>query len=107
MSKEKEGGEELPAHSIDSTKKGLTTEQKLELFAAADEATEAVKEVELALEEAKGDKSEAIKNIFDACGKGPFRYKGRDITIVARKKKGVEEVSYLFREQPAEVEEIG
>jgi len=112
MSEEKNPSDELPASNIDSTKKGLSTEEKLALFEKVNEAYAEVEELEGALLEAKGVVSDAIQEVFEHCGKGPFRlktgaYAGKDITIVARKAKGQDRSTYYFREQPAEVEEIG
>lgn len=74
----------------------LTKEQKLALFESYDKATSKVKE-------AQGKVDEAIKKICDACGAGPFKWRGQELSLV--KKKNSDGVT--FRSRGATAEEIG
>jgi len=74
----------------------LSKEQKLALFESYDKAQSKVKE-------AQSKVDEAIKKICDACGQGPFKWKGQELTLV--KKKNSDGVT--FRSRGATAEEIG
>lgn len=83
----------------------LTAQEKKILFAAADKADKEVDDTEVLLEELREHRSDAIKAIHDAMGKGPFDYKGRTLSIAVRTPEGGK-ANYFWRGTPREVEHI-
>lgn len=80
---------------------GISREEKQALFKAYEDAAAAKVKAEKNLQDASKKQTAAVKGIYDKCGKGPFKYKGKVITIV---KKGE---SYFFRgPKEREAEEI-
>lgn len=80
---------------------GASKDDKRALFKAYEDAAGAKAKAEKTLQEASKKQTEAVKAIFEKCGKGPFKWKGKVITVV---KKGD---TYFFRgPKEREAEEI-
>lgn len=62
----------------------LSAEEKKALFDHAFAYDDAVKQLESQIDTVKGQKSVAVKAIYDAVGKGPFQYRGNEISISSR-----------------------
>lgn len=95
---QEEAPKEAPA------KPKLTKAEKAALFEAYETAHQKVSAAEKVLDDAKTAQGGAVKAIFEALGKGPFSWKGRELTV-AKSAKGD---GYHFRgESTREVEKIG
>ena len=70
----------------------MTKEQKKALFDNAFAFDDAVEKLNEQIESIKKEKSVAVKAVLDACGKGPFQFRGREITISSR------EGTYFFKD---------
>ena len=70
----------------------LSKEEKRALFDKAFEYDNAVAALEKQIEDIKKEKSVAVEAVKEACGKGPFQYNGREITISSR------EGTYFFKD---------
>lgn len=66
------------------------------LFVAYDEADAAWEKTKADQESAFRKRSDACQAIYDALGKGPFDYKGQELTITRRSSKDGGE-TYFFR----------
>jgi hypothetical protein len=64
--------------------KPLSKEEKRALFDKAFAYDETVAALEKQIEQVKAEKSIAVEAVKNACGKGPFQYRGREITISSR-----------------------
>ncbi len=74
----------------------LSKEQKLALFDAYDKAQQAAEAARVKVEA-------AIKKLCDACGAGPFKFKGKEYSVVKlRKGEG-----FTMRTRQQTAEEIG
>lgn len=62
----------------------LTKEEKRALFDRAFAYDDAVAALEKQIEDIKKEKSVAVEAVKEACGKGPFSFRGREITISSR-----------------------
>lgn len=71
------------------------------IFLDVEKADSEIAKAEAMLADAKVAKSVLVKLIFDHNGGGPYRYKGRVLRAV---KSGE---SYFFREERAEVQDVG
>lgn len=83
------------------------------LFAAYEEADAALTRAKSEFDLAAHERSRAVKAIYESSSppsKGPFRYKGSIVTIVARTTKGVgdapESVTYFFKGQRQDVLDV-
>ena len=80
----------------------LKKSEKKQLFDAADKAGKVEADAERVLKDAQAKKSVAIKKIYDALGKGPFKWKDEVLTITKRGE------TYFFRGRTqTDVDEIG
>lgn len=85
----------------EAKKPTLTKTQKKALFDAADKAGKKEADAERVLKAAQAEKSAAIKKIYDALGKGPFKWKDEVLTITKRGE------TYFFRgRMQTDVEDI-
>lgn len=79
----------------------LTKEAKRALFEKYDVANAELVEHEQHVDAAKQARSEAVKEIYEKVGKGPFNWNGQTLTIAQRGD------SYFFRgPKPKEAQEI-
>ena len=86
----------------EAKKPELKKGEKKNLFDAADKAGKEEAQAERVLKDAQTKKSVAIKKIYDALGKGPFKWKGEVLTITKRGE------TYFFRGRTqTDVEDIG
>jgi hypothetical protein len=93
-----------------SEKKPLSAEEKKQLFVAFAKAEDNVAAAEKAVEDAKNAKSAAIATLVEGCGKGPFRFRGEEITFVKGKesKEGANDGRWTSRvKTEREVQDIG
>lgn len=80
----------------------LSKTAKKQLFDAADKAGKEEADAERVLKAAQAKKSGVIKKIYEALGKGPFKWKGEVLTITKRGE------TYFFRGRTqTDVEDIG
>lgn len=77
---------ETPA-APEATKPVATREERAALFAAASACDDEIKTHEDAIDLIKDRKAEAVKAIKEACGNGPFGYKGEILEIGHREGK--------------------
>lgn len=84
----------------DPVRPTLSAKDKGKLFKAYQEVTNTLGEIEEAMLAAKAEQSEAVKEIFDQVGPGPFVWQGKHIKVVSRKGK------YFMRVESAAAEEI-
>lgn len=80
----------------------LSKEAARELFLTYEETCAALLDAESKVEDCARNKSDAVKAIAEGTGRTQFNYKGREITISARKKKaadpeGAETLTYFFK----------
>lgn len=85
----------------------LSSEEKVALFEAYEEAVNELEEVRQALAEAEEKVSEAVKDIAEQVGSGPFRWQGMALTPNSRKKRGTDERNYYMESFNVELTEIG
>ena len=81
---ETSGEAQAPATPAEPAKPVLSAAEKKALFDRAFAYDDAVAQLEAQIENIKKEKSVAVKAVQDACGKGPFQYRGREITISSR-----------------------
>lgn len=78
------------------------------LFAEYDEKDAAHARILKELEMAVHERSQSVKKIYDNVGKGPFRYKGSVVTIVARTTTNPDgdHTTYFFKGQKLAVQDV-
>ena len=81
MKKDNGNGDTQP-RMVETPKIGK--KEKLDLFMAYDKADTEVVRLEAALEKAREVRSAAVKAVHDACGAGPFAYKGKELRVMHR-----------------------
>jgi len=87
--------------SDDDKKPSVSKEERRELFTVYESIVADELRLERELEQTRRRRNEAVKVIYERCGKGPFRYQGRLISVV---RKGN---AYFFRgPKDREAEEI-
>jgi len=86
--------------------KKLTKEDRKKLFQAYDEVDKRADELRAEQEKVDRERSDRVKDIFDACGKGPFEYNGRRVKIASRPNRSKDMMTYFFRGGKEEVERI-
>lgn len=84
----------------------LSKKEIKELFKNYQQSVDAVVEMEAGKERAEEAKSLAIQAIYENVGKGPFRWKGQKLRVVARKKRDSDEYLYFMRSDSDEVQDI-
>lgn len=92
--------DEEEEENSDPVRPTLSAKEKGKLFKAYQEATNTLGDIEEAMLAAKAEQSEAVKEIFDQIGPGPFLWQGKQIKVVSRKGK------YFMRVESAAAEEI-
>ena len=94
----------LKSHSIPPASVGNS--RKKELFDRYEVADEEVARAKAIYDAALEARSDIVKDIYDAFGKGPYNFRG-GVTIIRRKNETKKDTTYFFRERSSiELEDV-